>query len=83
MDCIVAMLVDKKKENFAHIVCIKMAVNSPRRKILLLLSTNMTAMTLHGILQYDVMQNGEEKMTNTFSERNKSAFMRRTGTPTD
>ena len=33
------MLVDKTKD-IAHIVCIKMAVNSPRRKILLFLSTN-------------------------------------------
>ena len=39
--------VGQNKRKFAHIVCIKMAVNSPRRKILLFLSTNMAAMTSH------------------------------------
>ena len=37
----------QNKRTFAHIVCIKIVVNSPRRKILLFLSTNMVAMTSH------------------------------------
>ena len=37
----------QNKRKFVHIVCIKMALNSPRRKILLFLSTNMAAMTSH------------------------------------
>ena len=37
----------QNKRKFAHAVCIKMAVNSQRRKILLFLSTNMAAMTSH------------------------------------
>ena len=41
------MLMVKTKNKFVHIVCIKMAVNSKRRKILLFLSTNMAAMTSH------------------------------------
>ena len=49
MDYMTAILVDKAKE-FTHIVCIKMVVNSQRRKILLFLSTNMAAMTSHAIL---------------------------------
>ena len=40
------------KRKFAHIVCIKMAVNSPRRKILLFHTTNMVAMTSHAINLY-------------------------------
>ena len=37
----------QNKRNFFYIVCIKMEVNSHRRKILLLLYTNMAAMTSH------------------------------------
>ena len=37
----------QNKRKFVHIVCIKMEVNSQRRKILLFLSTNMAAMTSH------------------------------------
>ena len=37
----------KNKSKFARKVCIKLAFNSPRRKILLFLSTNMAAMTSH------------------------------------
>ena len=42
----------QNKLKFAHIVCIKIAVNSQRRKVLLFLSTNMAAMTSNAILQY-------------------------------
>ena len=35
----------RNKRKFAHIVCIKMEVNSQRRKILLFQTTNMAAMT--------------------------------------
>ena len=41
----------QNKRKFAHIVCIKIEVNSQRRKILLLPSTNMTDLTSHAILQ--------------------------------
>ena len=37
----------QNKRKFAHLFCIKMAVNFQRRKILLFLSTNMAAMTSH------------------------------------
>ena len=37
----------QNKRKFVHVVCIKIEVNSHRRKILLLLSTNMAAMTSH------------------------------------
>ena len=37
----------QNKRKFVHIVCIIMAVNSQRRKMLLFLSTNMAAMTPH------------------------------------
>ena len=37
----------QNKRKFVHIVCIKIEVNSHRRKILLFLSTNMAAMTSH------------------------------------
>ena len=62
----------QNKRKFAHIVCIKMAVNYPRRKILFFLSTNMVAMTSHAnpiirlmlnniaILTYTI-ENGEIK----------------------
>ena len=39
----------KNKRKFAHVVCIKMEVNSQRRKILLFHTTNMAAMTSHAI----------------------------------
>ena len=35
----------QNKRKFVHIVCIKIEVNSRRRKIVLFLSTNMAAMT--------------------------------------
>ena len=35
----------QNKRKFVHVVCIKIEVNSQRRKILLFLSTNMAAMT--------------------------------------
>ena len=37
----------QNKRKFVHEVCIKMEVNSQRRKILLFLNTNMAAMTSH------------------------------------
>ena len=37
----------KNKRNFVHKVCIKMAMNSQRRKILLFLSTIMATVTSH------------------------------------
>ena len=37
---------------FVHIICIKMEVNSQRRKILLFLSTNMATMTSHANHQF-------------------------------
>ena len=37
----------QNKRKFVHIVCMKMKVNSQRRKIVLFLSTNMAAMTSH------------------------------------
>ena len=43
----------QNKRKLAHIVCIKMAVNSQRRKILLFLYTNMAAMTSHANHQYN------------------------------
>ena len=42
----------QNKRKFVHIVCIKMKVNSQRRKILLFLSTNMAAMTSHANHQF-------------------------------
>ena len=39
----------QSKRKFVHIVCIKMEVNSQRRKILLFLNTNMAAMTSQSI----------------------------------
>ena len=39
----------QNKRKFVHKVCIKMAVNSQRRKIFLFLSTNMTAMMSHAM----------------------------------
>ena len=47
----------QNKRKFAHIVCIKMEVNTQRRKILLFLSTNMAAMTSHAIHQYNASIN--------------------------
>ena len=42
----------QNKRKFAHVICIKTAVNSQRRKILLFLSTNMAAMASHKNDQY-------------------------------
>ena len=41
----------QNKRKFAHIVCMKMTVNSQRRKILLFPSTNIAAMMSHAVLQ--------------------------------
>ena len=57
----------QNKRKFAHKVCIKIAVNSQRRKILLFLSTNMAAMTSHANHQFfQNTQNELEKVCQLF-----------------
>ena len=66
----------KKKRKFVDIVCIKMEVNSQRRKILLFLYTSIAAMTLHANHQLGLtsVANGDDLLGLTSNDQNYGLF---------